>query len=75
VTASYFRGLASRCNAAAVNCFDLSAKEQLRGLAHEFEAKACELDGQQSVDNPNLGALRRGRHNRVRLFHKYLMRT
>jgi hypothetical protein len=51
MTASYFRTLASRCRSAAVNSFDLSAKEEFRGLAHEFEVRASELEGAQLVDH------------------------
>ena len=55
MTASYFRALASRCRGAAVNCFDLSAKEEFRGLAHEFEVRAGELEGAQPVDDRDAG--------------------
>jgi hypothetical protein len=55
MTASYFRELASRCRSAAVNCFDLSAKEEFRGLAREFDAKASELERAQPVDDRHAG--------------------
>jgi hypothetical protein len=55
MTASYFRALASRCRSAAVNSFDLSAKEEFRGLAHEFEARASELECAQPVDDRHAG--------------------
>ncbi len=44
MTASYFRSLAARCRTASHDCFDLSAKEEFRQLATEFNAKADELD-------------------------------
>ncbi len=45
MTAHYFRALATECNKAARDCFDLFAKEEFRRLANEFKAKADELDG------------------------------
>jgi hypothetical protein len=55
MTASYFRALASRCRSAAVNCFDLSAIEEFRGLAGEFDARATELDRAQPVNDRDAG--------------------
>ena len=44
MTANYFRSLAARCRTASYDCFELSAKEEFRQLATEFNAKADELD-------------------------------
>jgi hypothetical protein len=44
MTANYFRSLAARCRTASHDCFELSAKEEFRQLATEFNAKAKELD-------------------------------
>ena len=45
MTANYFRDLATRCRNSALECFDLSAKEEFRRLAGEFSAKADQLEG------------------------------
>ena len=44
MTANYFRSLAARCRTASHDCLELSAKEEFRQLAAEFNAKANELD-------------------------------
>jgi len=44
MTASYFRLLAARCRTASRDCFEVSAKEEFRQLATEFNAKTNELD-------------------------------
>jgi hypothetical protein len=46
MTVAYFRALAQRCRNAARDSFDLGAKEELRALAQEFNAKADQLDQQ-----------------------------
>jgi hypothetical protein len=46
MTVAYFRALAQRCQNAARDSFDLGAKEELRALAREFNAKADQLDQQ-----------------------------
>jgi hypothetical protein len=55
MTASYFHAIAARCRSAAINCFDLSAKEEFRELAREFDAKASELERAQPVDDRHPG--------------------
>jgi hypothetical protein len=46
MTIAYFRALAQRCQNAARDSFDLGAKEELRALAQEFNAKAAQLEQQ-----------------------------
>ena len=44
MTIAYFRALAHRCQTAARDSFDLTAKEEFRSLAQEFNAKADQLE-------------------------------
>ena len=43
-TPIYFRSLAARCRTSARNCSDHFAQEEFRRLAHEFDAKADQLE-------------------------------
>ena len=43
-TPIYFRSLAARCRTSARNCSDHYAQEEFRRLAHEFDAKADQLE-------------------------------
>lgn len=40
----YFRSLAARCRTSARDCFDHFAREEFHRLAHEFEARAEQLE-------------------------------
>lgn len=47
--AEYFRRQAATCLRLAKGCRDLDVARGLFGLAHEFKAKAAEIDGLQPI--------------------------
>ncbi|HEY7663913.1 MAG TPA: hypothetical protein VH934_12415 [Xanthobacteraceae bacterium] len=53
--ADYFRRQAATCLRLAQGCRDLEVARGLFGLAHEFKAKAAEIDGLQSVSFAPIG--------------------
>ena len=48
--AEYLRRQAQNCLRIGRNCFDLSSAERMRLLANELNAKATEIERQESVD-------------------------